>query len=75
MQQCLKAAAGAARAWIVAAQLFEQFFIAVDEPHATLDMGFGRVTLAAFAHRFKSDEPRRCEDILPYDTSVLLSPR
>lgn len=32
-------------------QLLGQFLVAVDDPHATLHLCFGRETLAAFAHR------------------------
>jgi hypothetical protein len=41
MQQALKPAPGAARAQIVAAQFFGQFDVAVHEPFAAFDAGFG----------------------------------
>jgi len=40
MQQALKAALRAARAQIVAAELFGEFYIAMDETPSTLDPGF-----------------------------------
>jgi len=40
MQQVLKPAAGAARAQVVAAELFDQLDIAMDDTPSTLDMGF-----------------------------------
>ncbi len=42
MEQALKPAAGAARAEIVAAELFGQFDVAMDETPTALDMGFRR---------------------------------
>jgi len=47
-QQFLKQAPGAAGAGIVAAQLFEQFLVPVDDPLAFLDLGLGREALLAF---------------------------
>jgi hypothetical protein len=53
MQQALKPASGAARAQVVAAELFGQFDVAMDETPSAFDMGFRgkdfrrlRVTLA-----------------------------
>ena len=40
MQQALKPASGAARAQIVAAELFDQLDIALDDTPSTLDVGF-----------------------------------
>jgi hypothetical protein len=40
MQQVLKPASGAARAQILAAELFGQLDIAMDEAPSTLDVGF-----------------------------------
>ena len=34
----LEALAGAAGAWVVTAELFDQFFVAVDDTDATLDL-------------------------------------
>ena len=46
MQQFLKPARGAARAWVVATELFDQFLVAMDEAGdlslRALDAGFGR---------------------------------
>ena len=40
MQQALKPASGAARAEVVAAELFNELDIAMDETPSTLDVGF-----------------------------------
>jgi hypothetical protein len=51
MQQFLKPARGTARAGIVAAQLFQQLLVAVNDAiraGRALDAGFGRETLLAF---------------------------
>jgi hypothetical protein len=40
MQQALKPAAGAARAQIVAAELFGEFDVAMDETPSAFDLGF-----------------------------------
>jgi hypothetical protein len=40
MQQALKSASRAARAQVIAAKLFAQLDIAMDETPSTLDMGF-----------------------------------
>lgn len=46
-QQFLKPARGAAGAQVVATEFLDQFLIAVDDPIASLDAGFGREALAA----------------------------
>jgi hypothetical protein len=48
MQHFLKALAGAARAQIVAPQLFSQVFIAMDDPVTFFDVGFRGESSAAF---------------------------
>jgi len=58
MQHLLKPARGAAGAWIVAAEFFEQLFVTVDDPLSALYMSFGRIAFAAFAAHFKSSDPR-----------------
>jgi hypothetical protein len=60
MQHFLKTPPGAAGAGVVSAEFFEQLFIAVDDPVAAFDAGFGWVALAAFAAHFKSRRPRIC---------------
>ena len=45
--------AGTAWTEVITAQLLGQFLGAVDDPHATLDLGFGREALAALAHRLE----------------------
>jgi hypothetical protein len=58
MQHLLKAARGSAGAWVVAAEFFEQLFVAVDDPHAALDARLARIAFATFAAHFKSSDPR-----------------
>ena len=53
MQHFLKSASGAADAEIVAAQLFVQFDIAMDDADAALHAGFGRVGLPTLARDLK----------------------
>src|SRR4051812_32930383 len=38
---------------VITAQLLEQCLVAVDDAHATFDLGFGREALAALAHRLE----------------------
>jgi hypothetical protein len=45
----LKAAAGPAGAAVVAAELFDEFLVAVHDPVTGLDVGFGRESAAALA--------------------------
>jgi hypothetical protein len=50
MQQILKPASGAARTQVVAAELFDQLDIAMDDAPSALDLGFrGDKTSAAYA--------------------------
>jgi hypothetical protein len=58
MQHLLKAACGSAGARVVAAEFFEQLFVAVDDSLSALYMRFGRIAFAAFAAHFKSSDPR-----------------
>src|SRR5262249_18348157 len=51
----LEALAGAARAEVVAAELFGQLFVAVNDAHAALHFRLGREALAALAHRFEKN--------------------
>jgi len=53
MQHVLKSAPGAADAEIVAAELFMQFDIAMDDADAALHAGFGRVGLPTLARDLK----------------------
>ena len=53
-QQRLKAAAGATRAHVVAAEFFDEFFFAVDHSRAALHFGFGWIALAALTAAFES---------------------
>jgi hypothetical protein len=58
MQQFLKPAAGAARAWIVPAELFEKLLVAVHYPIAALDPGLGRISLAALTRDLETGTAR-----------------
>jgi hypothetical protein len=40
MQQVLKSASGTARAQVIAAELFDEFDLTMDEAPPTLDIGF-----------------------------------
>lgn len=53
MQQFLKSAPGAADAEVVAAELFLQFDIAMDDADAALHAGFGRIGFATLARDLK----------------------
>ena len=53
-QQRLKAAAGATRAQVVAAEFFDEFFLAVNHLRSALHFGFGRITLPAFTAALES---------------------
>ena len=53
MQHFLKSAPGAADAEIVAAELFMQFDIAMDDADTALHAGFGRVGLPTLARDLK----------------------
>ncbi len=59
MQQFLKAASRAAWAWIVAAELLLELFVAVDDLSPPLDVRFGGEALAALARSLKSARARR----------------
>jgi len=58
MQHRLKAAAGATGAEVVAAELFDQLDIAVDDPVATLDLAFRGIGLTPLARAFESTAGR-----------------
>jgi hypothetical protein len=61
MQHFLKAFIGAARAWIVAAELFEEFFIAVYDAKPALDVRFGRIAATTLTGALESSVDRsRC---------------
>ena len=45
----MKAFVGAAGAGVVSAELFEELFVAVDDPGAAFYLGFGGEAFAAFA--------------------------
>jgi hypothetical protein len=69
MQQRLKPQAGAARAWIVAPELFDQLLAPVHDPIATLDLGFGREALPAFARDLKTSVGRGGSCMYAWHTS------
>jgi hypothetical protein len=58
MQHFLKPARGAAGAEVIAAELFEQLFVAVHDPLAALDARLGRIAFPALAAHFKRSGPR-----------------
>ena len=61
MQHFLKALAGAAWAWIVASKLFEELFIAVNDPDAAFHVCLGRESSATLTGTFESRIDRgRC---------------
>ena len=45
MQQTLKPASGAARTQVVAAELFDELDVAMDDASSTLDLGFRGIRL------------------------------
>jgi hypothetical protein len=49
MQHFLKPAARTAGTQVIAPQLFNEIFVTVDYPVPSFDLGFGRISLAAFA--------------------------
>jgi hypothetical protein len=53
----LQALAGAAGTEIVAAELLDEFLVAVNDANAPLDLRFGRESLTTFAHPFESRRP------------------
>jgi hypothetical protein len=57
MQHCLKTFCRSARAGIIPPQLFEQFFVAMNDALTALDLGFRGITLASFAHDLKRKIP------------------
>ena len=78
MQQVLKPASGAARAQVVAAELFGQFDVATDETPSTLDMGFRGEGLPPLTRDAESRGGFRNRDACAWHTRWLghgLSPR
>jgi hypothetical protein len=53
-QQRLKAATGATRAQVVAAEFFDKFLFVVDHSRAALYFGFGRIAFAALTDALES---------------------
>jgi hypothetical protein len=60
-QHRLKRPPGTAGTRIVSSQLFQQFFVAVHEPMAAFDLGFGRETFAALTRDLENTPDFRCE--------------
>lgn len=54
MQHFLKRPPGAAWAWIVPPELFQQFLFAVNKTMPSLDLRFGREALSAFTYDLES---------------------
>jgi hypothetical protein len=73
MQQRLKPPPGAARAWVIAAQLFQQFLGAAYHPISTLDACFGREAFATLASDLESSWLRG-GSCYARDTSMLVGP-
>ena len=67
MQHFLKAFARSARAWVVAAELFQKLLVAVNDPQPTLHMGLGRIAPAALTGALESTADRSLPDA--WDTS------
>jgi hypothetical protein len=55
MQQCLKPAAGATWARIVATELLEELFVPVHNAVSAFDPDFGREALPALARRLETN--------------------
>lgn len=70
MQQALKPASGAARAQIIAAELFGQLDVAMDETPSTLDMGFRGEGLPPLTRDAESRGGFRNRDACAWHTSV-----
>lgn len=47
---------GAARTEVIAAELFDEFFVAVDHAVSAADMSFGRVTPSSACYSFRKQE-------------------
>jgi hypothetical protein len=58
MQQFLKPTARVARAWIIPAELFEEFLVSVDHALAALYSGLGRESFPTFTRRLESKTVR-----------------
>ncbi len=74
MQQCLKPFARAAWAGIVATELLDQLFVAVDDPVTALDVLFRREALPALAHLLKRRLPHRTRCAYVWYTSLSVLP-
>jgi hypothetical protein len=70
MQQFLKSTSGAARAQIVAPELFGQFDIAADDAVAAPDLGFGREGLPPLTRDAESRGGRRHCDACAWHASI-----
>ena len=60
MQHFLKATSGSTGAGIIASELFEQFFVAVDDPVAAHDARLGWESFAAFTDLLERMRRRCC---------------
>lgn len=68
-QQFLKAFAGAAGAGVFSAKLFEQFLVAMNDPHAAFDVRLGRVAAPALTGALESRAGRAGVTGFAWDTS------
>src|SRR5262245_53540600 len=69
MQQFLKPPARTAWTYVVAPKFLDQFFFAVNDAMAALDVGLGRITLSTLTHRLKSQRPPGNPPVCAWDTS------
>jgi hypothetical protein len=58
MQQVLKAFVRPARAWVVAAELFDELFVSVDNAHAAFHVRLGREASSALTGSLESKAGR-----------------
>ena len=75
MQQFLKPAAGVARAWIVAAELFEELLVTVHDAMTAFDPGFRGEAFPAFTRRLETGIGRGVWAWFSWHTSNLEIPR
>jgi hypothetical protein len=70
MQQFLKPAARIARAWVVAAELLEELFVAVHYAVTAFNASFGREALPALTRRLESSTGRGTSSWFSWHTST-----
>src|SRR4051794_25417374 len=75
MQQFLKPATGIAGTWIVTPELFGELFVAIDNPLAAHDAGFGREASFTLACSLERKTARTVRVWSSWHTSVMSSTR